>query len=321
MEAEMRYAIRCEGLSKTYKDVQALKNLNLAIPQGTVFGFLGRNGAGKTTTIRLLTGLAHPTSGHAWVGGVETTNGDDRARKQFGYLPQAPAFYGWMTPNEYLDYVLSLFEVPLQERKKRIEESLQHVGLLKAAKRRISGFSGGMVQRLGIAQAMIHNPPVLLLDEPTSSLDPAGRYEVLELIDGLRGQVTIFLSSHILADVERVCDRIGVIHEGVLLFETGSKELMARYETNTILVECDDATLPLADELIPQLETLPWVSSISRENSAIRLSVNDIPAAKTQLLPFLVQKGLVLERYQWVRPSLEEIFLQVSTHGGDAGEK
>ncbi len=320
MDEEMRYAIRCEGLSKYYKDVQALKDLNLAIPKGTVFGFLGRNGAGKTTTIRLLTGLAHPTTGHAWVGGVETTNGDDLARKQFGYLPQAPAFYGWMTPLEYLDYVLGLFEVPLQERKKRIAESLQHVGLQKAAKRRIGGFSGGMVQRLGIAQALIHKPPVLLLDEPTSSLDPAGRYEVLELIDGLRGQVTIFLSSHILADVERVCDRIGVIHEGVLLFESGSKELLARYETNAILIECDDSMLPLVDELVPQLESLPWVNSVTKEISTLRVSVNDIPAAKTQLLPLLVQKGLVLERFQWVRPSLEEIFLQVSTNHGEPGE-
>ena len=311
------YAIRCEGLTKHYKDVQALKNLNLSIPRGTVFGFLGRNGAGKTTTMRLLTGLAHPTAGHAWIGGVETTNGDERARKQFGYLPQDPAFYGWMTPREYLDYVLGLFEMPLSERKNRIEETLQHVGLLKVGKRRIGGFSGGMIQRLGIAQALIHHPPVLLLDEPTSSLDPAGRHEVLELIDGMRGQVTIFLSSHILADIERVCDRIGVIHEGVLLFEASQAEIMARYATNAILLEFDGASLPLPEQFVKELQSQTWLTSCSAENHSLRLVVSDIPAAKQRLLPLVLSYGLLLERYQWVRPSLEDIFLQVSTTGGD----
>jgi len=317
MSQQADFAICCEGLTKTYKEVQALKDLNLLVPRGTVFGFLGRNGAGKTTTIRLLTGLAHPTSGHAWIGGVETTNGDERARRQFGYLPQDPAFYGWMNPREYLDYVLGLFEVPVSERKNRIEESLQHVGLLKAGKRSISGFSGGMVQRLGIAQALIHRPPVLLLDEPSSALDPAGRHEVLELIAGMRGQVTIFLSSHILADVERVCDRIGVIHEGVLLFETSQSELMARYETNAILLEMDAVSLPVPPEFIQALEAQPWLNNCNQENNTLRLVVNDIPAAKQQLLPLVVAQGLTLERYQWVRPTLEEIFLQVSTSGDD----
>jgi ABC-2 type transport system ATP-binding protein len=300
-------------LSKHYKEVQALNDLNLEIPGGTVFGFLGRNGAGKTTTIRLLTGLAHPTSGHAWVAGVETTNGDNRARSKFGYLPQDPAFYGWMTPREYLDYVLGLFEVPVSERKKRVDESLEHVGLRKAAKRRIGGFSGGMIQRLGIAQALIHKPPVLLLDEPTSALDPAGRYEVLELIDGLRGKVTIFLSSHILADVERVCDRIGVIHEGNLLFESDRETLMARYETNAVLLDLDGSSLPLPEVFLRQFETIPWINSYTVENSTLRVSVNDVERAKRELLSLIVENNLILERYQWVRPSLEEIFLEVSS--------
>jgi ABC-2 type transport system ATP-binding protein len=317
MNMESNVAIRCEGLTKQYKDVRALKDLNLSIPAGTVFGFLGRNGAGKTTTIRLLTGLAHPTEGHAWIGGVETTNGDDRARQRFGYLPQDPAFYGWMTPREYLDYVLGLFEVPIRERKSRVEESLQHVGLQKAAKRRIAGFSGGMVQRLGIAQAMIHQPPVLLLDEPTSALDPAGRHEVLELIDGLRGQVTIFLSTHILTDVERVCDRIGVIHEGVLLFETGREELMSRYDTSAIVLEVDSASLPIPDSFVQGLEKMAWVNTVVFENQSVRISVSDIETAKKELLSFVVAQGIVLQRYQWVRPTLEEIFLQVSSEGGE----
>ncbi|MDT8307296.1 MAG: ABC transporter ATP-binding protein, partial [Anaerolineae bacterium] len=210
-------AIRCQNLRKEYGDVVALAGLDLAIPTGATFGFLGRNGAGKTTTIRLLTGLATPTTGSAWVSGVETTRADSAARRVFGYLPQAPTFYSWMTPLEYLDYVARLFSMPPAARRERVAEVLALVGLEDAARRRIRGFSGGMVQRLGIAQALIHRPPVLFLDEPTSSLDPAGRYAVLDLIQQLRHHVTVFLSTHILGDAERVCDTVGIIHQGQLL--------------------------------------------------------------------------------------------------------
>jgi ABC-2 type transport system ATP-binding protein len=312
MSAEVGIAIRCEGLSKTFGDVQALKDLNLSVPEGSIFGFLGRNGAGKTTTIRLLTGLAHPSAGSAWIAGVETTNGDSIAREKFGYLPQDPAFYNWMTPVEYLDYVLSLFSVPYPDRKKQIEQVLARVDLLKASKRRIGGFSGGMKQRLGIAQALVHNPPVLMLDEPTSSLDPAGRYELLDLMENLRGEATIFFSTHILSDVERICDRIGVIHEGVLLFETGRQELMQRYETNAVVLEFDSVSLPIPGAFITKLRSEPWVNTLQDEKTSLRLSVSDIEEAKKTILKLVVENDLRLNRYEWVRPSLEEIFLQVS---------
>lgn len=312
MPATVDVAIRCESLSKNFGDVQALKDLNLVVPKGSIFGFLGRNGAGKTTTIRLLTGLAHPTAGSAWIAGVETTNGDSIAREKFGYLPQDPAFYSWMTPVEYLDYVLSLFSMAYPDRKKQIEQVLDRVDLLKASRRRIGGFSGGMKQRLGIAQALVHNPPVLMLDEPTSSLDPAGRYELLDLLDNLRGVATIFFSTHILADVERICDRIGVIHEGVLLFESSRQELMQRYETNALILEFDPSSLPIPKAFIAQLESQPWVNSLQDEKTSLRLSVNDIEQAKRSILELVVGSNLSLNRYEWVRPSLEEIFLQVS---------
>ncbi|MCA9935075.1 MAG: ABC transporter ATP-binding protein, partial [Anaerolineales bacterium] len=164
MDTERPLAIRCENLSRTYGDVQALKSLNLTIPAGAIFGFLGRNGAGKTTTIRLLTGLARPSNGRAWINGIETTRADSAARAQFGYLPQDPAFYTWMTPLDYLDYVGRLFQMDGRTRQKRSTDMLALVGLEEAAKRQIGGFSGGMVQRLGIAQALLHEPPVLFLD-------------------------------------------------------------------------------------------------------------------------------------------------------------
>ncbi len=306
-------AIRCQGLSKRFGEVQALKGLDLEIPAGAVFGFVGRNGAGKTTTIRLLTGLAHPTSGSAWIAGVETTNGDSIAREMFGYLPQDPAFYPWMTPLDYLDYIARIYHMPVEERHQRTAELLQLVGLQSDSKRRIGGFSGGMVQRLGIAQALIHQPPVLLLDEPTSSLDPAGRYEVLNLIDQLRGQVTVFLSSHILQDIERICDIIGIIHKGELILVARREDLLNEYPVNVVELQLNRASLSLADQFLSALQVKPWVSGVVQDDKTIRITVSDLTLGKKELLPFIVEQEVILDQYAWVRPSLEEIFLKIST--------
>jgi ABC-2 type transport system ATP-binding protein len=306
-------AIRCLGLSKHFGEVQALNDLNLEIPVGTIFGFVGRNGAGKTTTIRLLAGLAHPTRGSAWINGVETTNGDSIAREQFGYLPQNPAFYTWMTPSEYLDYISRLYHIPTDERKHRISELIELVELQEARKRRIGGFSGGMIQRLGIAQALIHQPPVLLLDEPTSALDPAGRYEVLNLIDKLRGQITVFLSSHILQDIERICDIIGIIHKGDLILLAERDELLDKYPVNAVELKVNRNSMPLPGTFLTNLESKPWVTGITEEGNIIRITVSDLSLGKQMLLPFTIEQGVILEKHEWVRPSLEEIFLKISS--------
>ncbi len=308
----MSVAIHCQGLSKRYGEIDALKQLDLAVPYGSIFGYLGRNGAGKTTTIRLLTGLARPTSGVATIVGIETTNGDSNAREKFGYLPQDPAFYNWMTPRDYLDYIARLFGMPPDTRKKRIDELLELVDLQDAARRRIGGFSGGMHQRLGIAQALIHSPPVLFLDEPTSSLDPAGRYKVLDLLASLRGQVTVFLSSHILADVERICDTIGIIHNGELLLVSGRDKLLKEYAVNAAALEIDAVSLPVPEQFLACLHEQPWISHVGQEQNTLRISVTELDYGKRALLPLLAEHGVVLARYEWVRPSLEEIFLRIS---------
>jgi ABC-2 type transport system ATP-binding protein len=305
-------AIRCEGLSKRFGDIDALKPLDLAIPHGSIFGYLGRNGAGKTTTIRLLTGLAQPTTGSATVVGVETTDGQRSARYQYGYLPQDPAFYSWMTPGEYLDYVGRLFGMAPDARRKRTDELLDLVELQDAARRRIGGFSGGMFQRLGIAQALIHDPPVLFLDEPTSSLDPAGRHELLDLLAGLRGQVTVFLSSHILADVERICDTIGILRKGELLLVSGRDELLAKYAVDTALLEIDSASMPVPEQFMAHLREQPWIERVRQDQNQLHITVTDVDHGKRVLLPLIGKHGVVLNRYEWVRPSLEEIFLRIS---------
>jgi ABC-2 type transport system ATP-binding protein len=311
-------AIRCEGLTRYYGEVKAVEDLDLAVPYGSVFGFLGRNGAGKTTTMRMLTGLAHPTRGRAWIAGVETASsgGGNKdhswARRTFGYLPQSPSFYNWMTPVEYLDYCARLFDLPPDQIRMRIAEVLELVGLKEAAKRRIGGFSGGMMQRMGIAQALVHSPPVLLLDEPTSSLDPAGRYEVLDLIARLRGQVTVMLSSHILADIERVCDTVAIIRNGRLVLVAGRDELLERYTANVVELEFDHAALPVAPLFLDALRAQPWVVGVTEDQNILRVAVGNIEQAKHAVLPLTAQHDLVLNRLEWVHPTLEEIFLKIS---------
>ncbi len=305
-------AIRCEGLSRTYGSVEAIKDLDLSIESGSVFGFLGRNGAGKTTTIRLLTGLAQPTRGRAWVNGLETTNRDLAAQHSFGYMPEVPAFYTWMTPNEYLNYVGQLFGIEPAVLKKRSAELLEMCGLEKAANRRIGGFSKGMRQRLGLAQSLIHQPSVLFLDEPTSALDPAGRRDVLDLIEHLKGDTTIFLSSHILADVERVCDVLGVVQEGELLLVEERESLISRHATDVILLEFDRRNLDELAPFIARLESHSWVDTVSQDDLVLRVTVSDRTLGKTALLKLVAESGLILSRYEWVRPSLEEVFLSIS---------
>ncbi len=305
-------AILCEHLTRYYGEVKAVESLDLAVPYGSIFGFLGRNGAGKTTTIRMVTGLAHPTTGRAWVAGIETTAADSSARRMFGYLPQSPAFYNWMTPVEYLTYCARLFDLSSSQLKLRMDEMLTLAGLTEAARRRIGGFSGGMLQRLGIAQAMIHNPPVLILDEPTSALDPAGRYEVLDLIDHLRGRVTVFLSSHILADIERVCDTVAIIRSGRLELVADREELLQRYTANIVELEVNSADLPVLQSFAHSLSDLPWVLEAGFEKNTLCIKVNDHSLARRSIVPLAVEHGLVLNRLEWVHPTLEEIFLKVS---------
>lgn len=306
-------AIRCAGLSRRYGKVDALSDLDLSVNQGVVFGFLGKNGAGKTTTIRLLTGLARPTAGQFWIDGVQSFDGPGNARRQFGYLPEEPAFYSWMTPNEFLEYVGKLYGLETAERRIRISELLELTDLKAAEKRKIGGFSRGMRQRLGLAQSLIHRPPVLFLDEPTSALDPSGRRAVLDLIDSLRGKTTIFLSSHILDDVERVCDRIGIIREGKLLLVADRDELLERYASNVVILEFDQSNLPFPEEFLNKLDSIEWIDSIIYDSAQIRLNVSDVKQSKRELLRVVSDSGLILNRYEWVRPSLEEIFLRIST--------
>jgi ABC-2 type transport system ATP-binding protein len=303
-------AIQMENLRKEYGQVKALDGLTLTVEPGTVFGFLGPNGAGKSTTIRLLTGLARPTSGQGWVADVEIGNQRALAQK-IGYLPEEPAFYPWMSPAEFLDHIGRTFSMAPPERKQRVDELLEMVGLSAVRKRRIAGFSRGMRQRLGLAQALVNRPEVLLLDEPASALDPAGRKEVLNMISQLRGNCTVFMSTHILADVERVCDTIGIIDHGKLIVEARQSELLERYTIPAFELESDPGSEEKFGSWADSLTDLDWVSSVAHNGASARVVVKDLEVARRALLPYVVQSGIILRRYEVVTPSLEDIFLRL----------
>jgi ABC-2 type transport system ATP-binding protein len=301
--------IRIENLVKTYGSVRALDGLSLNVEPGVVYGFLGPNGAGKTTSMRVLSGLARPDSGRAWILDKEIGQPGADVRSLIGVLPEEPAFYGWMTPREYLrDFVAPLYNIHGQTATQRADELLETVGLKDAANRRIGGFSRGMRQRMGLAQALIHRPPVLLLDEPVSTLDPAGRKEVLDLIETLRGQTTILLSTHILADVERVCDVIGIIAKGQLVVQSRRDDLLARYVTPLFEIESEDGL----GHWLEWVEKQPFVTNVTVSGHVARVLVKDVPTAQKVLLESLASEALSVRRFEMVQPSLEDIFLRLT---------
>jgi ABC-2 type transport system ATP-binding protein len=301
--------IQIESLHKHYGAVHALDGLNMTVEAGVVYGFLGPNGAGKTTTLRILTGLARPTSGRVVVAGVDLTSDGHTLSHRIGYLPEEPTFYPWLTPREYLDMLGRLHGLGATECAARVKALLALVNLAEAGKRRIGGFSHGMRQRLGLAAALVHKPEVLLLDEPVSALDPSGRKEVLELIEHLSGQCTILMSSHILADVERVCNVVGIIARGRMIVESPREALMDRYAQPVFEAEGEDpaAIKRWADTVRQQ----NWTTAVSLDGDRLRVTVSDVKRARRELLASAVAQEIALRRYEEVRPSLEDVFLQL----------
>ncbi|MHA3964943.1 MAG: ABC transporter ATP-binding protein, partial [Candidatus Thorarchaeota archaeon SMTZ1-45] len=225
------YVIQTDGLGKAYGEVRALNNLDLKVPRNSIFAFLGPNGAGKTTTIKLLLGLARPTMGTATVLGRNIVTDNDEIRRNVGYLAQQPTFYKELSARETLRFAAGLFfKGPKDLIEERIEYLLEVVGLEDKADRPIEGFSGGEIQRLGIAQAQVNFPELLILDEPAAGLDPEGREQVLKIMESLRAESTIFYSTHILDDVQRVSDRVAILNKGNLIAQAPIEELLVGSE-------------------------------------------------------------------------------------------
>jgi ABC-2 type transport system ATP-binding protein len=307
-------AIEIRGLRKDYGAVRALDELSLDVPSGSVFGFLGPNGAGKSTTLSILAGLARPTAGVARVLGHDVVAAGNAVRAQIGYLPDVPGFYPWMTGAESLRFAGSLFGIRGASLDRRVDALLRLAGL-RDVTARVGGYSRGMRQRLGPAQALINAPRLLLLDEPTSALDPLGRKAVLDLLVALRGRTTVFFSTHILADVERVCDTIAILDKGRVLLEAGAQELRARRGADTLTVELESSEA--AATLARALDGQPWLRACRQHGDELRLSVSDAAAAQLALPALLAARQLALRRLETGEASLEDVFVELI--GGQTG--
>jgi ABC-2 type transport system ATP-binding protein len=301
-------AIEISGLSKDYevgfwrkRRIRALDKLSLRVEQGEVFGFLGPNGAGKTTTLKILTGLIFPTEGTATILGHPA--GQPEAFLHAGFLPEQPYFYDYLTPQELLDYFARFYPLTPERRKRRRDEVLEQVGLTEFRHRPLRKFSKGMLQRVGVAQAILHEPEIVMLDEPMSGLDPVGRHEVRELILQLKAAgKTVFFSTHILSDAEALCDRIAILNRGRLVGVGQISDLLRRQASYDAVIECSspDAALPLRS-----LGNKPPI--VSGGHCRIQ-----IPEQELQRLLGLCQRdGLRLVSLNPVRLSLEDYFVEV----------
>jgi ABC-2 type transport system ATP-binding protein len=304
-------AIEAHGLTKRFGDVLALDRLDLAVPAGSVFGFLGPNGAGKTTTLRILAGLGHASAGTAVVAGVGVGRGGTELAGRIGYLDQDPRFYGWMTGRELLAFVGRAYGLAGSALRSRVDEVLETVGLVEAAGRRIGGYSGGMRQRLGVGQALLPRPAVLFLDEPVSALDPEGRRDVLELVGSLGGEATVFMSTHILTDVERICDRVAILDHGRLVTEAPIGELLARHARPILEIDPEPGQADAVARLAAALRATTWTREVREEHGVLRVVVTDAEQAAAEGLLVVVAAGVRLARYERVRPTLEDVFLQL----------
>lgn len=312
METMETYVIEANGLSKAYKGVKVLDGVNLQVPRHSIYGFLGPNGAGKSTTIKLLVGLIQPTAGKVSVFGNDVQTHSSEIRKKIGYLAQEPRFYEYMTARQVLRYTAKFFySGPRNLIEDRVEEMLEMVGLAEKADRPIKGFSGGERQRLGIAQAQVNYPDLIILDEPAAALDPMGRYDVLMVMEKLRQQTTIFYSTHILEDVQRVSDKVAILDKGRLVAQAPIDDLLNGESTTPIFLLTLKGDL---EQAYKRVANQPWVQQVNavRVNGHVNweVSVTDVDAAEDQLQRLILEdRNLRIVSFRRKMYNLEEVFL------------
>jgi ABC-2 type transport system ATP-binding protein len=318
-------------LSKKYGELVAVSNLDLEVHSGEIFGLLGQNGAGKTTTILMLLGLTEPTAGTARVVGLDPARSPLAVKRRVGYLPDNVGFYDGMTGRENLRYTARLNGMYGTEAERLIGEALEQVGMERRADARVDTYSRGMLQRLGIADALVKDPSVLILDEPTTAIDPIGVVEILDLLRGLvrERNLAVLLSSHLLAQVQSVCDRVGIFASGHLIGLGTVPELASRFGEESAHVEVgfeglDGATTPIIAERLRQVDGVTDVRAPMRPGDpfVVRAPIDHAAAVREAVLAAAARDGLRLSSIREVLPSLEDIYRRALRETGlSAGKK
>ena len=287
-------------VSKRFGDRQVLKDVCLRVPEHTVFGFAGQNGAGKTTTMKLILGLLDRDGGEIEVNGIPVKYGNTVTNRLIGYLPDVPEFYSYMTPAEYLTFCGGITGMESGEIKKRSQELLELVGL-SGENRRIRGFSRGMKQRLGVAQALLNRPKLLICDEPTSALDPAGRKELLDILTAAKEETTVLFSTHILSDVERICDQLAFLHDGCIALQGSLEEIRKIRKTASVEIEMErpgDAGI--------LIDVFPYLKAVGRCHLLLE-EADKLP----EVLHLIADRELPILRIERKESTLEDLFMEV----------
>lgn len=296
--------IQIKGLKKSFQGNEVIKGLDFRLEKGKCIALLGPNGAGKTTTLRMLSGLMKPTSGSI---SFSEAKKDGDIRHLIGYLPQFPVFYDWMSGFEFLQYVGKLAGLTNKEAKRRSLELLELVGISDAKNRRVGKYSGGMKQRLGIAQAIIHRPQLVMLDEPVSALDPFGRREVLELLEGLKRETTILFSTHILNDAQEVCDEILFLHNGEIVESGTMDDLRERHQQAKV----DLIFRKKTDEIENTFRNHSFTKSVLIDGNRISVFVTNVESASNEFLRLVSEKEWQLDKFEVSSMTLEDVFMKV----------
>ncbi len=289
-------------VSKAFGSRQIVKDISLNIPEHCIYGFIGQNGAGKTTTMKMILGLLKADEGEIKVCGKKVTFGQNETNQYIGYLPDVPEFYDFMTPMEYLIFCGKITGMKKEDAKARASELLKLVGL-EYANKRIKGFSRGMKQRLGVAQALFHKPKLLICDEPTSALDPLGRKELLDILVKAREETTVLFSTHILSDVERICDKIAFLHKGEIVLQGELEEIRSRYRERDIEVEFqNEVDLGCFVESVPSYKEMDGLKVVYEK-------VSDKDA--NRMFSVLAEQMICPVKFERLEVNLEEVFLEV----------
>ena len=300
--------LEISGLSKSFGAHKVIDNLSFSVPEGAVFGFVGQNGSGKTTTMKMILGLLEADGGAITVCGEAVRYGQTKTNRHIGYLPDVPEFYNYMKPLEYLSLCGEIAELARTETKARSSELMALVGL-DGVKKRIGGFSRGMKQRLGIAQALLSRPKLLICDEPTSALDPVGRKEILDILRKVRGSTTVLFSTHILNDVERICDHVAVLHGGNIAISGTLAQIKAMHRKDSLLLEfssADDVRRFRANDMIT-----PLLAESEAHETEIILHGTDMKNIQQAVISMIAESGLCPVKMELVEPTLENLFLEV----------
>ena len=302
------------NIEKSYGNFKVLKGISFEIKKGVIYGFLGPNGAGKTTTMNILSGLTNFNCGEIYIDGKDFKKDKRELLKNVGYLPQNPVFYNYMNAVEYLNFIGEISNMPKKNIKERTGELLEIVNLNNAAKRKIGEYSGGMKQRLGIAVALFNSPQLIILDEPTASLDIEGRHEILDLIKNLKSSdTTVFLSSHILNDIEKVCDEVSILNDGKILISDSIENLKNKYIQPIFDIEFEEECSDLTGKLL----SIEWIENVTVKNKNLSVYVNDLNTAKTELLKILIKSGNPILSFELRKSNLEDIFIRLVNKNGN----